>query len=57
MKGAIHVALLDLQGMEPSAPEWGGNGGGSSSSTGCGVDSSASLLVCAASSLSLTSCH
>ena len=52
------MALLDLQGMEPSAPEWGGGDtGGSSSSTGCGVESSASLLICSASSLSLTSCH
>jgi len=50
------MALLDLQGMEMSALETGG-GGGSSSSTGCGVESSASLLICTASSLSLTSCH
>jgi len=48
------MALLDLQGMEMSALE---NSGGSSSSTGCGVESTASLVICAASSLSLTSCH
>jgi hypothetical protein len=53
------MALLDLQAMEPVAPQTGGHGGGggSASSTGCGVDSTASLLVCAASSLSLTACH
>lgn len=50
------MALLDLQGMELTGMENGG-GGGSSSSTGCGVDSTASLVLCAASSLSLTSCH
>jgi hypothetical protein len=50
------MALLDLQGMELTGMENGG-GGGSSSSTGCGVDSTASLVICAASSLSLTSCH
>jgi hypothetical protein len=49
------MAILDLQGMQLSALE--NNGGGSSSSTGCGVDSTASLVICAASSLSLTSCH
>jgi hypothetical protein len=49
------MALLDLQGMEMPALETGG--GGSSSSTGCGVESTASLVICAASSLSLTSCH
>jgi len=49
------MALLDLQGMQLDAPENGG--GGSSSSTGCGVDSTASLVVCAASSLSLVTCH
>jgi hypothetical protein len=54
------MALLDLQAMQPSTPEYGGgssHGGASGSSTGCGVDSSASLLICAASSLSLTACH
>ena len=51
------MALLDLQGMELTGMENGGGGGGSSSSTGCGVDSTASLVICAASSLSLTSCH
>jgi hypothetical protein len=50
------MALLDLQGMELSGMENGG-GGGSSSSTGCGVESTASLVVCAASSLSLVTCH
>jgi hypothetical protein len=50
------MALLDLQGMQLNAPETGG-GGGSSSSTGCGVESTASLVICAASSLSLTTCH
>jgi Lanthionine-containing peptide SapB precursor RamS len=50
------MALLDLQGMEMSGMENGG-GGGSSSSTGCGVESTASLVVCAASSLSLVTCH
>ncbi|MCW2639411.1 MAG: hypothetical protein JWP76_1717 [Dactylosporangium sp.] len=49
------MALLDLQAMQPSAPQQGG--GGSASSTGCGVDSGLSVLICAASSLSLTSCH
>jgi hypothetical protein len=49
------MALLDLQGMQLNVLETGG--GGSSSSTGCGVDSTASLVICAASSLSLTSCH
>ncbi len=50
------MALLDLQGME--LPQTGNGGGGASgSSAGCGVESTASLLVCAASSLSLTSCH
>jgi hypothetical protein len=48
------MALLDLQAMQPSAPQ---QGGGSASSTGCGVDSGLSVLICAASSLSLTSCH
>jgi hypothetical protein len=48
------MALLDLQGMQLNVLE---TGGGSSSSTGCGVDSTASLVICAASSLSLTSCH
>ena len=51
------MAILDLQGMQLNAPENGGGGGGSSSSTGCGVDSTASLVVCAASSLSLVTCH
>ena len=51
------MAVLDLQGMQLSVLETGGDGGGSSSSTGCGVDSTASLVLCAASSLSLTSCH
>jgi hypothetical protein len=53
------MALLDLQAMQPSAPEHGGGGGGggSASSTGCGVDSGLSVLICAASSLSLVSCH
>jgi hypothetical protein len=55
MKGSVKMALLDLQGLE--IPQTGGGGGGSASSTGCGVESTASLLVCAASSLSLTSCH
>jgi len=50
------MALLDLQGMQLNTPEYG-NTGGSSSSTGCGVESTASLVICAASSLSLTSCH
>lgn len=50
------MALLDLQGMRPAATEYS-DGGDGSSSTGCGVESSASLLVCSASSLSLTSCH
>ncbi|WP_426502604.1 SapB/AmfS family lanthipeptide [Dactylosporangium sp. McL0621] len=50
------MALLDLQGLE-IPQNGGGGGGGSASSTGCGVESTASLLVCAASSLSLTSCH
>jgi hypothetical protein len=50
------MAVLDLQGMQLTVLENGG-GGGSSSSTGCGVDSTASLVICAASSLSLTSCH
>jgi SapB morphogen precursor RamS len=50
------MALLDLQGMQLDAPENGG-GGGSASSTGCGVESTASLVVCAASSLSLVTCH
>jgi len=50
------MALLDLQGMELTGMENGG-GGGSSSSTGCGVESTASLVVCAASSLSLVTCH
>lgn len=50
------MALLDLQGMELTGMETGG-GGGSSSSTGCGVESTASLVICAASSLSLVSCH
>lgn len=49
------MALLDLQGME--LPQTGGSGGGSGSSAGCGVESTASLLVCAASSLSLVTCH
>ena len=49
------MAVLDLQGMQLSAME--NNGGASSSSTGCDVDSTASLVLCAASSLSLTSCH
>ena len=49
------MALLDLQGMELSSGLE--TGGGSSSSTGCGVESTASLVVCAASSLSLTTCH
>ena len=49
------MALLDLQGMELTGMENGG--GGSSSSTGCGVESTASLVVCAASSLSLVTCH
>jgi hypothetical protein len=49
------MAVLDLQGMQLTAAME--NGGGSSSSTGCGVDSTASLVICAASSLSLTSCH
>ncbi|GIF14378.1 SapB/AmfS family lanthipeptide [Actinoplanes teichomyceticus] len=48
------MALLDLQGLEMSGLE---TGGGSSSSTGCGVESTASLVVCAASSLSLVTCH
>ncbi|GIF08928.1 SapB/AmfS family lanthipeptide [Actinoplanes siamensis] len=49
------MALLDLQGLEMTGgPE---TGGGSSSSTGCGVESTASLVVCAASSLSLVTCH
>ncbi|GIH14001.1 SapB/AmfS family lanthipeptide [Rugosimonospora africana] len=42
------MALLDLQGMEPSAP---GNHGGHG-----GHASSASLLICVASSLSLVTC-
>jgi hypothetical protein len=50
------MSVLDLQGMQLNVLETGG-GGGSASSTGCGVESTASLLVCAASSLSLTSCH
>ena len=50
------MAVLDLQGMQLNVLENGG-GGGSSSSTGCGVESTASLVICAASSLSLTSCH
>jgi hypothetical protein len=49
------MALLDLQGMEMNAPETGGDG--SASSSGCHVESSASLLICAASSVSLTHCH
>jgi hypothetical protein len=49
------MAVLDLQGMQLTVLE--NNGGASSSSTGCGVDSTASLVICAASSLSLTSCH
>ncbi len=51
------MALLDLQGMD--APTHGGSGGGgaSGSSAGCGVESSASLLICSASSLSLVTCH
>jgi hypothetical protein len=54
------MALLDLQAMQPTAPEHGGGGGGgggSASSTGCGVDSGLSVLICAASSLSLSTCH
>jgi hypothetical protein len=47
------MALLDLQGMEPSAPEHGGGGGHG----GGGVESSVSLLICLASSLSLVTCH
>jgi hypothetical protein len=50
------MALLDLQGMELAGLENGG-GGGSSSSAGCGVESTASLVICAASSLSLVTCH
>jgi hypothetical protein len=42
------MALLDLQGMEPSAPQ-GHSGHG-------GTASSASLLICVASSLSLVTC-
>ncbi len=43
------MALLDLQGMEPSAPQGhSGHGGGDASS--------ASLLICVASSLSLVTC-
>jgi hypothetical protein len=49
------MALLDLQGMEMNAPETGGDG--SASSSGCHVDSSLSLVLCAASSLSVTDCH
>ncbi|HEY2673723.1 MAG TPA: SapB/AmfS family lanthipeptide [Rugosimonospora sp.] len=41
------MALLDLQGMEPSAPQGHGHGGHASS---------ASLLICVASSLSLVTC-
>ncbi len=48
------MALLDLQGLEMTG---GPETGGSSSSAGCGVESTASLVVCAASSLSLVSCH
>jgi hypothetical protein len=55
------MALLDLQAMQLSTPEYGGGshggGGGSASSTGCGVDSGLSLLICAASGLSVTACH
>jgi hypothetical protein len=52
------MALLDLQAMQPVAPQTGGGGGGgSASSTGCGVDSHLSVAVCAASSLSLHTCH
>jgi hypothetical protein len=49
------MALLDLQGMELAAGTAPMTG--SSSSTGCGVESSASLALCTNSSLSLTSCH
>jgi hypothetical protein len=49
------MALLDLQGMELAAGA--GPMNNSSSSTGCGVESSASLALCTNSSLSLTACH
>jgi hypothetical protein len=52
------MALLDLQAMQPSAPQHG-DGAGSTSSTGCaGAGSDLSVLIClGASSLSLTACH